>query len=92
MEKGRIVEEGNHDRLLSINGYYAKLHSYQSHQPALQTVVSPSKPPTDKKARFSSSHPESASFRLESRPVNNGKEKHKSTKNTSEPNNIKGDE
>jgi subfamily B ATP-binding cassette protein HlyB/CyaB len=38
MEKGRIVEQGNHDQLIEHNGYYAKLHSYQNHTPSLKTV------------------------------------------------------
>ena len=29
MEKGRIVEQGNHDQLLAQRGYYAKLYNYQ---------------------------------------------------------------
>lgn len=40
MEKGRIVEQGNHQSLLKVNGYYAKLHSYQNHTPALRKVPS----------------------------------------------------
>lgn len=38
MDKGRIVEQGNHDSLIAQNGYYAKLHSYQSHTPNLHQV------------------------------------------------------
>ena len=38
MDKGRIVEQGSHDALLEQNGYYAKLHGYQSHTPALHEV------------------------------------------------------
>lgn len=38
MEKGRIVEMGNHDQLLNQNGYYAKLHAYQNHAPAIRPV------------------------------------------------------
>lgn len=38
MEKGRLVEQGNHDQLMDANGYYAKLHSYQTHHPMLQEV------------------------------------------------------
>lgn len=38
MDKGRIVEQGNHDQLINRNGYYAKLHSYQNHTPALKQV------------------------------------------------------
>ncbi len=44
MEKGRIVEQGNHDQLLKHNGYYAKLHSYQNHTPTLHTVEKTEKP------------------------------------------------
>ncbi|HIC48083.1 MAG TPA: type I secretion system permease/ATPase [Methylophaga aminisulfidivorans] len=40
MDKGRIVEQGNHDALIAQNGYYAKLHSYQSHTPNLHPVTS----------------------------------------------------
>lgn len=38
MDKGQIVEQGNHDELIDKNGYYAKLHSYQTHVPSLQEV------------------------------------------------------
>lgn len=38
MDKGCIVEQGNHDHLIGLNGYYAKLHSYQAHVPHLQKV------------------------------------------------------
>ena len=38
MEKGVIVEQGDHQQLLDHNGYYAKLHSYQNHQPRLKPV------------------------------------------------------
>lgn len=38
MEKGRIVEEGNHDALIQKRGYYAKLHSFQHHAPDLQPI------------------------------------------------------
>ncbi len=38
MEKGIIVEQGDHQQLLDHNGYYAKLHSYQNHQPRLKPV------------------------------------------------------
>jgi subfamily B ATP-binding cassette protein HlyB/CyaB len=47
MDKGRIVEQGNHDQLIKLNGYYAKLHSYQNHTPALHTIET-SKPQTVK--------------------------------------------
>jgi len=38
MSKGQIVEQGSHDQLMDINGYYAKLYSYQNHTPKLKTV------------------------------------------------------
>jgi subfamily B ATP-binding cassette protein HlyB/CyaB len=38
VEQGEIVESGNHEQLLHLNGYYAKLHSYQSHTPVIRTV------------------------------------------------------
>ncbi|MDO6613031.1 type I secretion system permease/ATPase [Shewanella sp. 1_MG-2023] len=38
MDKGRIVEQGSHDNLVDLNGYYAKLYSYQSHTPNLHPV------------------------------------------------------
>ncbi|MET0067320.1 MAG: type I secretion system permease/ATPase [Candidatus Thiodiazotropha sp.] len=38
MDKGRIIEQGNHDSLIKANGYYAKLHSYQNHTPVLRQV------------------------------------------------------
>ena len=44
MEKGRIVEQGNHEQLLQHQGYYAKLHSYQNHTPTLHTVETPKQP------------------------------------------------
>ena len=40
MDKGLIVESGNHDQLIDANGYYAKLHSYQSHVPNIKPVQS----------------------------------------------------
>lgn len=33
MDRGRIVESGNHDQLIEQKGYYAKLHSMQSDIP-----------------------------------------------------------
>lgn len=39
MDKGRIVEQGNHDSLIAHNGYYAKLHSYQSDIPNLHPAA-----------------------------------------------------
>ena len=45
MDKGAIVECGSHQQLLEQQGYYARLHSYQSHSdpqnPSHQTVPSP---------------------------------------------------
>lgn len=29
MERGRIIEDGNHEMLLQLNGYYARLHQHQ---------------------------------------------------------------
>ncbi len=34
MDKGQIVEQGSHDDLLQLQGYYAKLHSYQDAPPS----------------------------------------------------------
>lgn len=65
MDKGRVLEQGNHDELLSQNGYYAKLHSYQSHHPHLKTVEAEPSPAPQGRMHFVSSHPERASFRLE---------------------------
>ena len=63
MDKGRIVEQGNHDELLQQNGYYAKLHSYQNHHPHLKTVEAESSS-TSQDPRFVSTHPERSSFRV----------------------------
>lgn len=41
MDKGRIIESGNHEQLLEKNGYYARLYSYQSHVPRIKPVESP---------------------------------------------------
>ncbi|MEX2964051.1 type I secretion system permease/ATPase [Microbulbifer sp. TYP-18] len=38
MDKGRVVEQGDHNTLLESQGYYAKLHGYQNHGPSHQTV------------------------------------------------------
>jgi len=38
MDKGQIVESGDHEELLDINGYYTKLHSYQSHVPNIKPI------------------------------------------------------
>lgn len=62
MDKGRIVEQGDHEALLQQHGYYAKLHSYQSHHPQLKTVE-PEADPQDPRA--ASPHPEPSSLRVE---------------------------
>ncbi|MBV1884203.1 MAG: type I secretion system permease/ATPase [Pseudomonadales bacterium] len=36
VEKGGIVESGNHDDLLALEGYYAKLNNYQNHIPSIR--------------------------------------------------------
>ena len=36
MDKGKIVESGAHDQLIKSDGYYTKLHSYQSHVPNIK--------------------------------------------------------
>lgn len=41
VEKGRIVESGTHEQLLELNGYYARLHSHQSHIPTIREVKRP---------------------------------------------------
>jgi subfamily B ATP-binding cassette protein HlyB/CyaB len=38
LDKGRIIESGNHDQLLAANGYYARLHGYQNHSPVIRSV------------------------------------------------------
>lgn len=46
MEKGRIIEMGNHADLLAAGGYYAKLHSFQSEppQPPRPVIITQGKP------------------------------------------------
>jgi ABC-type multidrug transport system fused ATPase/permease subunit len=29
VEKGEVVEEGSHEELLRVNGFYARLHKHQ---------------------------------------------------------------
>ncbi|MEJ2076194.1 MAG: type I secretion system permease/ATPase, partial [Reinekea sp.] len=74
MDKGRIVEQGDHDQLLSQNGYYAKLHSYQNHQPHLKAVEA--ELAVQPVSRFVSSHPERSSFRVERAPSEKGQTRH----------------
>jgi subfamily B ATP-binding cassette protein HlyB/CyaB len=38
LDKGRIVEVGNHEELLQRRGYYARLYSYQNHSPLVRPV------------------------------------------------------
>jgi subfamily B ATP-binding cassette protein HlyB/CyaB len=54
MDKGNIMEQGSHDDLLKANQYYARLHSYQSHQPQLQKV------------KVSTTRPDKSSFQIKS--------------------------
>nr|VFK50874.1 MAG: ATP-binding cassette, subfamily B, HlyB/CyaB [Candidatus Kentron sp. TC] len=61
MDKGRIVEQGSHDALLRQNGYYAKLHSYQDHQPRPKAAKIK---PAPQNMRFISSHPRCLSSKL----------------------------
>ncbi len=68
MDKGQIVEQGQHDELLRLNGYYARLHSYQSHHPHLQTVTDQpqsSASERDHSSQYKSSHPDRNSFCVE---------------------------
>lgn len=37
IDKGRIVEQGSHKQLLTLEGHYARLHSYQSGEEELAT-------------------------------------------------------
>nr|VFK46956.1 MAG: ATP-binding cassette, subfamily B, HlyB/CyaB [Candidatus Kentron sp. TC] len=62
MDKGRIVEQGSHDALLRQNGYYAKLHSYQDHQPRPKAAKIK---PAPQNMRFISSHPERPPFQVD---------------------------
>ncbi len=43
IDKGRIIEEGDHEQLMEYNGYYARLHSYQDNVPNIRPVVNKSK-------------------------------------------------
>ncbi|WP_199610549.1 type I secretion system permease/ATPase [Flocculibacter collagenilyticus] len=56
MDKGVIVEQGNHEQLLKQQGYYAKLNGFQNHVPPIRPIkplnpLAQSKPiPATKKA------------------------------------------
>ncbi len=39
MDRGQIIETGNHEQLLEHNGYYARLHSYQDNVPNIRPVA-----------------------------------------------------
>lgn len=39
LEKGRLIEQGTHDELIELNGYYTKLHSYQNHTPHIRPAT-----------------------------------------------------
>jgi ATP-binding cassette subfamily B protein len=45
MEKGRIVEDGNHHTLLARNGYYARLHRHQLLSEAEKEAETEESPP-----------------------------------------------
>ncbi|MFT7224172.1 MAG: subfamily B ATP-binding cassette protein HlyB/CyaB [Cellvibrionaceae bacterium] len=65
MDRGCIVEQGNHEQLMDLNGHYAKFYSYQSPQPNLQTAINPQNNIDKDSTTLSSSHPERGSFRVE---------------------------
>ena len=59
MDNGRIVESGNHDQLIDLKGYYAKLYGYQSYQPPLQTTPNQQQGDITLPARIEQSQPDS---------------------------------
>lgn len=65
LDKGRIVEQGNHDELLIENGYYARLYGYQSHTPHFQKVNVKQGQSQQKAAK--STHPENKTFQIDRR-------------------------
>ncbi|WP_428240715.1 type I secretion system permease/ATPase [Gynuella sp.] len=60
MEKGRIVEQGNHQTLIRQQGYYARLYSYQNEPAATPAAIHGT-------TELRTSHPGNASFRVERR-------------------------
>ena len=42
MERGRIIEQGNHEQLMQHNGYYAQLNRYQNETPPIKNPPPPS--------------------------------------------------
>jgi len=41
LDEGNIAEAGTHAELIDRNGYYARLHGYQSHSPVIRSLGSP---------------------------------------------------
>jgi len=72
MDKGQIVEQGKHEALIRQNGYYAKLHSYQSPQAQLKPLAPKAK---TEPARSGADHPDNPlrpSFQFERRKASAG--------------------
>jgi subfamily B ATP-binding cassette protein HlyB/CyaB len=44
MDRGQVIEIGNHEQLMELNGYYAKLHSYQDNVPNIRPVINRDRP------------------------------------------------
>lgn len=40
LDKGRIVEAGSHEGLITLDGYYAKLYGYQNYSPIIRSLNS----------------------------------------------------
>ncbi|MEY8200980.1 MAG: type I secretion system permease/ATPase [Colwellia sp.] len=78
MDKGRIVEQGNHDALIKAKGYYAKLNSYQNYTPPLHDSVV--RVESNRPVSRDSSIREKKSFRIESRATVNDSKLKKSKK------------
>ena len=64
MDKGRIVEQGNHASLLKAQGYYAKLNSYQNQAPKLPQLQEVIQQPSTEKPQA-----KSGNYRIEKRSV-----------------------